>query len=75
VRSDTGSNPVLTTKYTIFNKKDNMNVNNIFLKVLVVFSFIFSSIWIFNHINAWVGIGVFVLGLYISAKLIFKTKK
>jgi len=36
---------------------------------------IFVSFWSFNHIDAWVGIGIFVLGLYISAKLIFKNKK
>ena len=35
----------------------------------------FVSFWSFNHIDAWVGIGIFVLGLYISAKLIFKNKK
>jgi hypothetical protein len=52
-----------------------MDVNKIFLTVLAIVGYLYTSIWSFNHINAWVGICVFVLGLYISAKLIFKNKK
>ncbi len=43
--------------------------------VITSFICVFTTFWTFNHINAWVGIGIFVLGLYISAKLIFKNEK
>ena len=52
-----------------------MTINKFFMIVLAVFLYLFITIWTFNHIDAWVGIGVFVLGLFISAKLIFKNKK
>lgn len=50
-------------------------MNKLFGTVLAVLIYLYSTVWIFNHIDAWVGIGVFVLGLFISAKLIFKNKK
>ena len=53
-------------------KNKIMTINKLFLTVLAVFMYLFISVWTFNHIDAWVGIGVFVLGLFISAKLIFK---
>lgn len=52
-----------------------MNINGFFLKIVLAVIYLYMTIWIFNHVNAWVGIGVFVLGLYISAKLLFKIKK
>jgi hypothetical protein len=52
-----------------------MNIEKFFLRIVSVPIYLYVTVWTFNHINAWVGIGVFVLGLYISAKLIFKTKK
>lgn len=36
---------------------------------------IYASIWSFNHINAWAGIGLFILGIYISANKIFNNNK
>jgi len=49
---------------------------NKFTKITLTTVFlIFTSIWSFNHIDAWLGIGIFIFGMYISAKLIFKNKK
>jgi hypothetical protein len=50
-------------------------INKIFLTFIVVALWIFASVWCFNHINAWIGIGVFILGIYISVKQIFKPSK
>lgn len=50
-------------------------INKIFSTFIIVALWLFASIWCFNHIDAWIGIGVFILGLYISAKQIFKPSK
>jgi hypothetical protein len=50
-------------------------VNKVFLTFIIVGLWLFASIWCFNHVNAWIGIGLFILGLYISAKKISKTIK
>jgi hypothetical protein len=50
-------------------------INKFFLTSMIVVLWIFASIWCFNHIDAWIGIGVFILGMYISAKQIFKIIK
>jgi hypothetical protein len=49
--------------------------NKIFLIFIIIIVWIFASIWCFNHINAWIGIGVFILGTYISIKQLEKTSK
>jgi hypothetical protein len=51
------------------------SIDKITVTTLVVLLWIFISIWIFNHVEAWFGIAVFVLGIYISLKLIFKKSK
>jgi len=50
-------------------------INKIFSTFIIVALWLFASIWCFNHIDAWIGIGVFIFGLYISAIQIFKTIK
>jgi len=50
-------------------------VNKIFMTFIIVVLWIFASIWCFNHINAWIGIGLFILGTYISTKQIFNNNK
>ena len=50
-------------------------INKIFLTFIVVALWIFASVWCFNHINAWIGIGLFILGTYISLKQLNKTSK
>lgn len=50
-------------------------INKIAGVTLLLFAWLFATFWCFNHINAWVGIGAFILGIYISAKQIFKTNK
>jgi hypothetical protein len=52
-----------------------MTINKLFIIILSVLFYVFVTIWTFNHIDAWVGIGIFVLGLFISAKQLFKNKK
>lgn len=41
---------------------------------LLVAVFLFATIWTFNHINPWVAIGIFIVGIYIATKNIFKNK-
>jgi hypothetical protein len=50
-------------------------VNKVSLISLIGLLWIFASVWCFNHVDAWVGIGAFALGIYISAKQIFKNNK
>jgi hypothetical protein len=38
-----------------------------FTKLLILFIFIYLCIWIYNHINAWAGIGVFIVGILLAA--------
>lgn len=52
-----------------------MTINKIFLNFICISIYIFIVNWTFNHIDAWVGIGIFVLGLFISTKLLFKNKQ
>jgi len=53
----------------------NKKMEKVFKVVIVSFLYLYGTVWIFNHVDAWVGIGVFVLGLYISAKLLIKKLK
>lgn len=32
------------------------------LMVVAIFAYLYGSIWAFNHLNAWIGIGMGVLG-------------
>lgn len=50
-------------------------VNRISLIFTISVLWTLASAWCFNHVDAYVGIGAFVLGIYISAKLIFKNNK
>jgi hypothetical protein len=50
-------------------------INKIVGISLLVAIFLFATIWIFNHINAWVAIGIFIVGIYIAAINIFKNDK
>jgi hypothetical protein len=50
-------------------------VNKVAGVILLVFGWVFGTFWIFNHINAWAGIAVGVLGLIISANKINKKIK
>lgn len=50
-------------------------INKIFLTSIIIVLWIFASIWCFNHIDVWIGIGVFIAGMYISAKQILKQLK
>lgn len=52
-----------------------MTINKLLIIILSTFIYLYVTIWTFNHIDAWVGIGIFVLGIYISAKKLFKNKK
>lgn len=50
-------------------------INKIFFYALIVAIWVYASLWCFNHINPWVGIGMVILGMYISTKQIFKSNK
>jgi hypothetical protein len=49
-----------------------MTINKFFLVLVAVCLYIYVTSWVFNHMNAWVGIGIFVLGIYISSKQVTK---
>ena len=46
-----------------------------FTKILILFIFIYLCIWIYNHINAWAGIGVFIIGILLAANKIDNLNK
>lgn len=50
-------------------------VNKVAGVLLLLFGWLFASFWVFNHINAWVGIGLGVLGLVITTNQIIKKLK
>jgi len=50
-------------------------INKIFMAFIIVLLWTFASAWCYNHINAWIGIGLFILGIYISAKQIYNNNK
>lgn len=48
---------------------------NYAIKVIIVLAYIYGCIWLFNHINAWLGIGAFVgLLIYLGNQLFNKIK-
>ncbi len=42
------------------------------IQALGAFAVVFGSVWLFNHVNAWVGIGVVVIAILL---LIYKSEK
>lgn len=46
-----------------------------FLSVIGVAGYLFVINWAFNHIDPWIAIGIFIVGLYIALKQILKTIK
>lgn len=48
-------------------------INKITIVLLVIFIWIFATFWTFNHIDPWVSIGMFILGIYIIVKKLEKT--
>lgn len=46
-------------------------VTKIILKIVFTLILFVFGIWLFNHINAWVGIGTIIV-LYLSTQIIFK---
>ena len=50
-------------------------VNKVAGVILLVFGWLFATVWSFNHIDAWVGIGFGVAGVIISANIISKKLK
>lgn len=48
------------------------------LITVLIIAFLFGCIWLFNHINSWLGIATFIVGLILIGNTIFnkiKTKK
>lgn len=55
-----------------------MSFKKVALNVFLAFLFGFSSVWIYNHINVWIGILIFILGLVLGIDYIinkFKNKE
>lgn len=52
-----------------------MTINKIFIVILSVLIYLYVTVWTFNHVDAWVAIGIFILGIYIASKQIFKNNK
>jgi hypothetical protein len=50
-------------------------VNKVVLVLLLLFGWLFVTFWIFNHVDAWAGIGFGVVGLTITANKISKKLK
>lgn len=50
-------------------------VNKVAGVLLLLFGWTFATFWIFNHINAWAGIGFGVGGLIITVNQISKKLK
>lgn len=46
-----------------------------FLSVIGVAGYLFVINWAFNHIDPWIAIGIFIVGLYIALKQILKQLK
>ena len=47
-------------------------MNRVFINVLLVLIAVYAAIWAFNHINAWVGIGIVVVLIYLLIRFIKK---
>lgn len=47
-------------------------IKKIALYALLTFGWVYGSVYMFNHFNAWVGIGLFIIGLVIVADKIYK---
>ena len=41
-----------------------------FFLLIIVLADLYGGIWLFNHVNGWLGICVILVGLYIIAKFI-----
>lgn len=39
--------------------------------IIAILAYIYGSIWLFNHINAWIGIATFIGGLIFLGNTIF----
>lgn len=50
-------------------------MTRVFFTVLGIAVYLFIINWAFNHIDPWVAMGLFIIGIYIAAKQIFKTIK
>jgi hypothetical protein len=47
-------------------------INKVAGVTLLLFGWVFATFWIFNHVDAWAGIGFGVVGLIIAANQINK---
>lgn len=43
-------------------------INRILLFILIFFLIMFAGIWIFNHVFAWAGVIIMLLGVYVGIK-------
>jgi hypothetical protein len=52
-----------------------MNIDKFLFWTVMSFTVGYSSIWVFNHINAWLGFGIVGIYLYILLNFIIKQFK
>lgn len=65
---------ILFNKQNIFNKM----IYKYSLILLSILTYVYGTIWTFNHIDAWIGIALFIVGLIFLINQIskqFKNKK
>lgn len=43
--------------------------------VLITFVALYGGLWLFNHVNAWIGIAEIILVIYVFIKIILSTIK
>lgn len=43
--------------------------------VLITFAALYGGLWLFNHVNAWIGIAEIILVIYVLIKIILSTIK
>ena len=43
-------------------------INKILLFILIFFLIMFAGIWIFNHVFAWAGVIIMLIGVYVGIK-------
>ena len=56
-------------------KQNNLNMNKVILQAIVIIIGIYLGTWLFNHINAWLGIGFLIIEVLIILNYILNKIK
>jgi uncharacterized membrane protein YfcA len=52
-----------------------MNTNKLFLTTIGIAIYLYVLVLLFNHVQVWIAIAGFVLGVYIAVKLLTKKQQ